>query len=586
MENHREEAWVMAIGVVISYLRQLCMWLLWNCTLVVILSALWRDRCQVTDEGIAQRVPNIIFFCHLTHDKVFTSESLGQRPYKMYGQGTGYIVTGFAGLNPSLSNLWVVQLPSFSVLENAVSFDLMHASSQLHSFHTLQSEKPILQKPLVECINRHPNAGWKASMSPRFSNYTVGEFTHLLGVLPTPQKLLESVPIKVYPKGLKLPKQFDAREAWPHCTSARTILDQGHCGSCWAFAAVEALSDRFCIHFKVNATLSENDLVACCGFWCGSGCNGGYPLSAWRYFKRKGVVTDECDPYFDDNGCEHPGCEPLYPTPRCVKQCKNDKSWSHSKHYSATAYRINSDLYNIMAEVFTNGPVEVSFSVFEHKFLEHLDILESRHVISQWVPSVNISCPFYFPFQKVYFSLSSVASSLVKECSFCSLLNITTFHYGVLGHIISLGDFGKFWKPVPAKPNERDIGFMCVEVEFGRKKCLTKTLVAIVSQYIRECPTHEAAVDFAHYETGVYKHILGNYIGGHAVKLIGWGTTDGVDYWLLANSWNTAWGEGGYFKIVRGANECGIEAEPVAGMPSPKNMILDPVDHADILRSW
>lgn len=39
--------------------------------------------------------------------------------------------------------------------------------------------------------------------------------------------------------------------------------------------------------------------------------------------------------------------------------------------------------------------------------------------------------------------------------------------------------------------------------------------------------------DFAHYKTGVYKHVYGRYIGGHAVKLIGWGTTDdGVDYWV------------------------------------------------------
>ena len=26
-------------------------------------------------------------------------------------------------------------------------------------------------------------------------------------------------------------------------------LEQGHCGSCWAFGAVESLQDRFCIHF-------------------------------------------------------------------------------------------------------------------------------------------------------------------------------------------------------------------------------------------------------------------------------------------------------------------------------------------------
>ena len=31
----------------------------------------------------------------------------------------------------------------------------------------------------------------------------------------------------------------------------------------------------------------------------------------------------------------------------------------------------------------------------------------------------------------------------------------------------------------------------------------------------------------------MYKHITGYNIGGHAVKLIGWGTTDdGEDYWV------------------------------------------------------
>jgi hypothetical protein len=39
--------------------------------------------------------------------------------------------------------------------------------------------------------------------------------------------------------------------------------------------------------------LSENDLLACCGFECGDGCEGGYPIRAWQYFKRTGVVTDK-----------------------------------------------------------------------------------------------------------------------------------------------------------------------------------------------------------------------------------------------------------------------------------------------------
>jgi len=49
------------------------------------------------------------------------------------------------------------------------------------------------------------------------------------------------------------------------------------------------------------------------------------------------------------------------------------------------------------------------------------------------------------------------------------------------------------------------------------------------------------------------------------VKMIGWGVEGGVKYWLVANSWNTDWGDNGYFKIIRGIDECGIESELVAG---------------------
>lgn len=56
-------------------------------------------------------------------------------------------------------------------------------------------------------------------------------------------------------------------------------------------------------------------------------------------------------------------------------------------------------------------------------------------------------------------------------------------------------------------------------------------------------------------------------MGGHAVKIVGWGTENGVDYWLVANSWSTKWGEDGYFKIIRGTNDCGFEQSVFAGTP-------------------
>ncbi len=48
----------------------------------------------------------------------------------------------------------------------------------------------------------------------------------------------------------------------------------------------------------------------------------------------------------------------------------------------------------------------------------------------------------------------------------------------------------------------------------------------------------------------VYKPKAGEQsIGGHAIRVIGWGNQDGEDYWLCANSWGENWGDKGYFKL-------------------------------------
>lgn len=67
--------------------------------------------------------------------------------------------------------------------------------------------------------------------------------------------------------------------------------------------------------------------------------------------------------------------------------------------------------------------------------------------------------------------------------------------------------------------------------------------------------------------SGVYKHHAGSPLGGHAVKILGWGVENNTPYWLVANSWNTDWGDKGFFKILRGKDECGIESEITAGLP-------------------
>ena len=71
--------------------------------------------------------------------------------------------------------------------------------------------------------------------------------------------------------------------------------------------------------------------------------------------------------------------------------------------------------------------------------------------------------------------------------------------------------------------------------------------------------------DFEVYEGGIYEHTWGEYLGGHAVMIVGWGEENGVKYWIVQNSWGSGWGEDGFFRIIRGTNDCGFEGQLTAG---------------------
>jgi cathepsin B len=250
---------------------------------------------------------------------------------------------------------------------------------------------------------------------------------------------------------LNLPDNFDPREEYPNCESIKEIRDQANCGSCWAFGAVEAMSDRICIQSgQTDQTrVSAENLLACCSS-CGFGCDGGYPQYAWRYWKNTGICTGGlygdktyCQPYFlpmCDHHVDgtHGACPDTVDTPSCKKNCDdgNKGTYSEEMTYGASAYSVSGEA-NIMQELYENGPVEASFTVYE---------------------------------------------------------------------------------------------------------------------------------DFVTYSSGVYQHVTGSALGGHAIKMIGWGVENGVKYWLCVNSWNDEWGDKGLFKIRRGNNECGIENSVNAGL--------------------
>ena len=67
---------------------------------------------------------------------------------------------------------------------------------------------------------------------------------------------------------------------------------------------------------------------------------------------------------------------------------------------------------------------------------------------------------------------------------------------------------------------------------------------------------------------GIYEwNKVGEQLGGHAVEIVGWGEETGKLYWIIKNSWGTEWGDEGYFKMIRGTNDCELEENIITGIP-------------------
>jgi len=63
--------------------------------------------------------------------------------------------------------------------------------------------------------------------------------------------------------------------------------------------------------------------------------------------------------------------------------------------------------------------------------------------------------------------------------------------------------------------------------------------------------------DFFSYRSGVYRHTQGALAGYHAVSVVGY--DDSQSCWICKNSWNTTWGDNGWFRI--GYGECGMDSQ-------------------------
>jgi len=86
---------------------------------------------------------------------------------------------------------------------------------------------------------------------------------------------------------------------WSNATTSNpfpaVVRDQGGCGSCYAFAATQAMTTAISIQKKVNFTVSPQQVLDCDTY--DAGCNGGWPSNVYIFAKAVNLIDIVSYPY-------------------------------------------------------------------------------------------------------------------------------------------------------------------------------------------------------------------------------------------------------------------------------------------------
>lgn len=188
-----------------------------------------------------------------------------------------------------------------------------------------------------------------------------------------------------------------------------SVRDQGNCDADWAAAVASAFSDRLCIQTNgtITAEIAIEDILSCCGWHCGLGCNGGYSAKGWEYIQQSGAVSGGdyntsgaaggCLPYslppcqhFDPDGTVR-ACDAIprqTQTPTCTRTCQNGHEWELEKHYAYAPQLIPNTTGAIEAELYYHGSVTATMDLYQD-FLVNAGVYRSIYSHREGTPIIG-----------------------------------------------------------------------------------------------------------------------------------------------------------------------------------------------------
>jgi hypothetical protein len=386
-----------------------------------------------------------------------------------------------------------------------------------------------------------------------------------------------------------LPDNYDLRQIYPNCANISANYDQGQCGSCWAHAAAGALADNACVQYSLktpgtppseiaNLQLSPQFFMDCAlghkqtsdGNSVKSaafGCQGGQLPVAYD-FAKKGIPSLECRPgLFETSLSGALSCAGFCGCLRC--SCEKGSDIAIASHDVFTLFSNNNNY--VFAATSNPNPASDPSSDFtcgepnasgiaqtpcryceerceytatpfkgykvanvlgiDQSILDAMQVAKTEDQINAAIAegnnamkhaimtygsiSIGIAVPISFMFYKsgtyqytgwITYSVNKApqACNVVADCQNSPNLPKTVSQFAS-GHNLSFG-------------------------------CVDQT-------------THQA---YSGSTNGGVCAISDGFEGGHALRVVGWGTDGTTPYWIVANSWGLGWGNKGFFQLEMG----------------------------------